>query len=298
MVMPPLYSRALCAAVRAGVAILSVRRRRFTVHSKDDRSPVTEADHAAHRLIADALRDTEVPLVSEEGRSIALEARMAWTRLWVVDPLDGTKGFVAGSDDFTVNIALVTDGMPEWGVVYLPVSGMVYAGGPGTGSIRMQVPPVLTQEPQRPVVRDEAMEDALTDLAARAERLPPVADGDKAHGEAETDGAARVRVVASKSHRNAETEAYIERLEEIYGPIELVAVSSSKKLCAVAEGSADIYPRLGRTMEWDVAAGDAVVRGAGGRVVSAADGTDLVYNKADLASPYFVAVRAGFPVPA
>ncbi len=263
---------AIRAAVRAGEQILVVRERTYEVLAKDDKTPVTEADHAANNIIDAALAPSGIPVLSEEGAELPSGTRTAWSRLWIVDPLDGTKGFIQGSDNFTVNIALTEANVPVFGVVYVPVSRRLYVGKPGVGADRIQLP---------------AGEDDPMAMWEQAVVLPDVTP---------PTATRPVRVVASKSHRNAETDAYIAYLHEVYGEIELVSESSSKKLCAIAEGSADIYPRLGRTMEWDIAAGDAVVRASGGVVLSAEDGIALRYNKTDLASPHFVAIRAGFDV--
>ena len=287
--------QAIAAAVRAGEEILRVRERTYEVLAKDDKSPVTEADHAAHDIIHGALSPAGIPVLSEEGAELPSGTRTAWSRLWIVDPLDGTKGFIQGSDNFTVNIALVEANEPTFGVVYVPVSHKLFVGKPGAGAVRILLP-------EGEVDSDRIWDGALAlpeqiNAEGVSASAGPASGGPERAGVDNGGTAARpLRVVASKSHRNAETDAYIDYLGEVYGEIELVSESSSKKLCAIAEGSADIYPRLGRTMEWDIAAGDAVVRASGGAVLSVEDGIALRYNKRDLASPHFVALRAGLEV--
>ena len=236
---------AMDAALRAGGAILEIYKRDFEVEFKADSSPLTEADKAAHCIICDALEDIGLPVLSEESKAVSYEERKGWEKYWLVDPLDGTKEFIKKNGEFTVNIALIEAGRPVMGVVYAPVLGTVYCGmldveggtseaWKGTGCAGKSV--------------SEIMESAI-DL----------------HSALCTHQSA-IRVVASRSHCNGETKAFIAELEK-EGPVELVSSGSSLKLCLVAEGSADVYPRIAPTMEWDTAAAQAVVEAAGGRVV-------------------------------
>ncbi|MFW5802593.1 MAG: 3'(2'),5'-bisphosphate nucleotidase CysQ, partial [Verrucomicrobiota bacterium] len=255
---------AVDCALRAGAAIMSVYRTDFSVETKADQSPLTKADMAAHNIIKTALEDAFCfPVLSEEDCDIAYEQRRAWRTFWLVDPLDGTKEFIRKNGEFTVNIALVEDSVPTLGVVFAPARKILYFASPETGARRIR----------------EVETDGVVDVARLllcAEAIP-----------VET-AAAGLRVVASRSHSNEETESFIARLEEKYGSAERVSVGSSLKLCLVAEGAADAYPRIAPTMEWDTAAADAVVRATGGRVVNHADGTPLKYNKPDLTNPHFV----------
>lgn len=237
----------VAAAVEAGRAIQAVQDAR--VDWKEDGSPVTAADRASHDVLARALAEaSDLPVLSEEGRDVPAAERRAWQSLWVVDPLDGTKEFIAGRTDYTVNVALVTDGAPVWGVVHVPTTGETFVGDVTAG---------------RAVRRRNTGADETIHVAPPRD-VP--------------------RVVVSKSHRNAATDAYLNQL----GAHEAVSAGSSLKLCRVAAGEADLYPRLGPTMEWDTAAGDAVVRAAGGRVVGP-DGNPLAYNKENLLNPFFLA---------
>ena len=246
-------------ALAAGVRILGIYRTGdFEIRAKADSSPVTEADEAADALISAGLRTAfpGVPLVTEE--QTASHGQRATTFL-IVDPLDGTKEFIRRRGDFTVNIAYVEDGVPTRGIVYAPARGrMFYTRADGTA-----VEEAGPFDPDRP--------GALTALRVA---LP--------------DNSA-LRVVASKSHRDAATDTYIRR----YDVAETRAAGSSLKFCLVAAGEADLYPRLGRTMEWDTAAGHAVLAGAGGAVVRFDDLTPLRYGKPGFENPFFIAHAPG-----
>lgn len=239
---------------RAGEEILKVYRTDFEVQYKDDKSPVTEADMAAHHLIVDALQELtpDIPVLSEESTGIAWAKRKHWQRYWLVDPLDGTREFLNRSGEFTVNIALIDNHRPVFGVVGVPVSGDIYWGGALTGAWHSSADGDLEQlhvvEPHSPL-----------------------------------------RVLASRNHLNPDTKAFISALRDTWGPIALVQAGSSLKICRIAEGRADLYPRLGPTSEWDTAAAHAVLLGAGGRVICL-KGEPLLYNrKQNLLNPSFVA---------
>lgn len=239
-------------ARRAGHEILEVYGTDFATAAKDDASPVTEADLRAHRLIvAELARATPgVPVLSEESvDEISTGERRDWQRYWLVDPLDGTREFIARNGEFTVNIALIESGRPVLGVVHVPVSDTMYSGAPGHGAWR--------QTGDRPPAA----------IAVRRRAALPV------------------RVLGSRSHGSPKLQARIDQL----GPHEFLPAGSSIKLCLVADGSADLYPRLGGSNEWDIAAGQAVVEAAGGQVVSLEDGLALRYNKPDLLNPQFLA---------
>jgi len=238
-------------AVAAGRAILEVYRQDFEVTHKTDQSPLTQADLASHRVIRDALArlTPNVPLLSEESADIDFAIRSAWTEYWLVDPLDGTKEFVNRNGEFTVNIALIRGSQPVLGVVHVPVTGVTYLGLVGDGATR-----------QAPGHDPEAIRVQV-----------PCADP--------------VRVVGSRSHANPRLRQCLEPL----GDYELVSMGSSLKFCLLAEGKADLYPRLGPTSEWDTAAAHAVVVAAGGRIVTL-ENRPLQYNqKPSFLNPDFVA---------
>jgi 3'(2'), 5'-bisphosphate nucleotidase len=239
-------------ARRAGREILEVYGTDFQASAKQDDSPLTEADLRAHRaIIAELTRLTPgLPILSEESaEEVSWEQRQYWQRYWLVDPLDGTKEFIARNGEFTVNIALIEGNRPVLGVVHIPVADTTYSGAPGTGAWR--------ESGDRPPLP----------IAARRLALPPL------------------RILGSRSHGSPKLAAKLEAM----GPHEFRAAGSSIKLCLIADGSADFYPRLGGSSEWDIAAGQAIVEAAGGQVVSLADGESLRYNKPDLLNPKFLA---------
>ena len=235
----------------AGDRILAVYETDFEVNTKADKTPVTEADLLAHNAIVSALQriTPDIPVLSEESSKIAFEERRRWESYWLVDPLDGTKEFINRNGDFTVNIALIQRGEPIIGVVYMPVGGLSYYGSVGVGAYRREA-----NGAERPIHVRVNAEDP-------------------------------VRVVASRSHRGELLDGYLAKL----GAHKIVSRGSSLKFCLVAEGAADVYPRLGPTCEWDTGAGHAVLLAAGGHVVDL-DGKPLRYNgKESLLNPHFIA---------
>ncbi len=258
------YSLAIQAAIKAGDAIMEVYGTNdFGVEAKEDESPLTIADKRAHLIIVDMLDQTSIPILSEEGSQTPFEERSAWTRFWLVDPLDGTKEFINRNGEFTVNIALVEGGKSTFGVVYAPVLEELYVGIPGRGAYRCR--------------KRKNFHQALDYLLQFSDSLPMAEPSPKLF-----------RVVASRSHYNEETKSYVESLDTGGREISLVNKGSSLKLCMVASGEADIYPRLGPTMEWDTAAAHAVVKASGKNVYKADNGKELTYNKENLLNPYFV----------
>jgi 3'(2'), 5'-bisphosphate nucleotidase len=269
-----LLSLALKAAVAAGEEILAVYGREFEVERKDDRSPLTEADRRAHRCIADILGPSKLPVLSEEGMAVPFDERRDWPSFWLVDPLDGTKEFIKRNGEFTVNIALVEGRRSVLGVIYAPVPDTIYFGGRGIGAFKL--------EGIRNFPADAKTGDELSVLwAKKADRLPL----------APASVPRKFTVAASRSHGSPETESYIEALRREHGDLEIVSSGSSLKICRVAEGAADVYPRFAPTMEWDTAAGQAIVEAAGAAIVSADDHSPLEYNKPDLINPWFVVIR-------
>ena len=234
----------------AGDAILTIYRQPFAVEYKQDESPLTAADQGAHEVIVQALArlTPDIPVLSEESDAETMQARLGWSRYWLVDPLDGTKEFVSRNGEFTVNIALIDHGRPVWGLVYAPVLDRLWYGGKEVGAWR-------------------------------------VADGTHKAIQTRPHEAGQVwRVVGSRNHLSQETLDYLAP----FGEIELVSMGSSLKFCIIAEGGAEPYPRLAPTCEWDTAAAQAVLEGAGGSVTQL-DGTALAYNKPNILNPWFVA---------
>jgi len=237
-------------ARQAGERILEIYNTDFAVEAKDDKSPLTAADMASHDTIVAGLKalTPDIPLLSEEDAGIPFEERASWRRYWLIDPLDGTKEFIKRNGEFTVNIALIEDGAPVLGVVHVPVSGVTYAACKGQGAIK-HVP----GEGERPI---------------QVRKL----------------GAGPVAVVGSRSHRGDSLNAFLDKL----GDHEIVSMGSSLKICLVAEGAADIYPRLGPTSEWDTAAAHCVVEEAGGHLTDLSL-QRLKYNsKESLLNPHFL----------
>jgi 3'(2'), 5'-bisphosphate nucleotidase len=235
----------------AGDKVMSVYKRdKIKVDNKPDKSPLTEADIAAHNYIVNALKTLtpEYPIISEEDKDLHISSKDV-RYFWLIDPLDGTKEFLAHNDEFTVNIALIAEGQSILGVVYAPAIDCIYWGGKTVGAFRAQ--------------KNQIEEIKVTSVRTSE----------------------ACRVVASKSHLNAETELFIRQL----GYVSLVQAGSSLKFCRIAEGSADIYPRLAPTCEWDTAAAQAILEGAGGLVLDL-DGQPLSYGKLDnILNPSFIA---------
>jgi 3'(2'), 5'-bisphosphate nucleotidase len=257
---------AILAALDAGKEILDVYGQgAFNVESKDDKSPLTEADKRAHQAIQKQLEKSGYPVLSEEGAEIPFETRKNWSHLWIVDPLDGTKEFIKRNGEFTVNIALIENGKPILGVVYVPIQYKVYFSAVGLDSW---------------MSRDceHLLDEWENDWEMVADRLP---DYERMQDRPYT-------VVASRSHASPETDAFIESLEQEHPDLELTSIGSSLKICLVAEGVADIYPRFAPTMEWDTAAGHAVVLGMGKNLYDHSTGQSMVYNREQLRNNWFV----------
>lgn len=269
-----LLETAARAALAAGAAALEVYASAGTeVTYKDDRSPLTLADRRAHAILEQELAPTRLPLLSEEGREIPWAERRRWPRLWIVDPLDGTKEFIGRRGEFTVNVALVEQGRPRLGIVYLPVPDRLYGGLPGRGAFRLDGAAGFAPRLAQPGSLSSILERHGRGLPLPRDRGPALV------------------IVGSRSHATPELEAFVAEKRRAFAEVVFISAGSALKYCLVAEGSADLYPRLGPTMEWDTAAGQAVVEAAGGRVVRADTGLPLTYNKEDLRNPWHLAGR-------
>ncbi len=245
------------AALQAGKAILEVYASGdFGVDMKSDQSPLTLADKAAHNIIASELQETSLPLLSEEGSHTPYDRRKSWDWYWLVDPLDGTKEFIKRNGEFTVNIALMRSNIPVAGVIYAPYLDVLYYGSKETGVYKL----AKGEQVQLPYI---------TKKRSLAELLQ------KEH----------ITIVASKSHLNDETKAFIDQFRNA----SFSSMGSSLKLMLLAEGVADIYPRIAPTMEWDTAAGHAILRSLNRHVYQTDLQTELLYNKEDLLNPSFIA---------
>ncbi|MCP3027927.1 3'(2'),5'-bisphosphate nucleotidase CysQ [Halobacillus sp. A5] len=250
------------AALSAGKEIMKIYETEFDIEYKEDDSPLTTADKRAHDVIKTTLQTQfpDLPILSEEGRHLTYEQRKDWKEFWLVDPIDGTKEFIKKNGEFTVNIARICKGRPVQGVVYAPALDTLYVADESKGAYKV--------------------EGVLTGGNVKVQPLPLPREKD-----------ITVRVVASRSHMSAETAAFIEELRFKYKKVETISAGSSLKLCLIAEGKADFYPRYAPTMEWDTGAGQAIVELSGAKMETAAEKKTLTYNKENLKNPWFLAYR-------
>lgn len=267
----------ILAAKRAGEAILDVYDSDFTVEQKDDKSPLTLADKKSNEIIENVLEQTitvnnsTVPILSEEGRETPYDERKKWEYFWLVDPLDGTKEFVKRNGEFTVNIALIHKHKPVLGIIYIPVKDVFYFAAVNIGTYKLENSEILTDDV------------SIEELIDKSQKLP-LDNNDKSS----------ITVIGSRSHTSEEFSEFVKRLNEKYENVEFISSGSSLKLCLVAEGKADVYPRFGPTMEWDTAAGQAIVELAKGTVLEAKTNEPLNYNKSNLLNPFFIASVQSF----
>jgi 3'(2'), 5'-bisphosphate nucleotidase len=261
---------AACAAEKAAAAIMKVYVEGLhSVSYKNDRSPLTQADMDANRVITEMLSKTGIPVLSEEGRSIPFEERKNWKAYWLVDPLDGTKEFINRNGEFTVNIALMLNNRPAGGVIVVPVWKKMYFALQGSGAYMLN---------NKEAVSLNGYHDMMSEAVCLGN------GGDNEH----------LTIVASRSHINDETITFIEMMEQHFGKADYISRGSSLKFCILAEGKADIYPRFGKTMEWDTAAGHAIAMEAGCEITLADMKSPLLYNKEDLANGNFIVWRKDF----
>ncbi|MDT0556633.1 3'(2'),5'-bisphosphate nucleotidase CysQ [Patiriisocius hiemis] len=259
--MEKLLHTILQAAIEAGEAIMEVYMTDFDVEIKGDNSPLTIADKKANTVINKYLETTNIPIISEENKQTDYSVRKSWDRCWIVDPLDGTKEFVKRNGEFTVNIALVENGSPILGVIYVPVVRELYfTNAKGTSALKVTVGEKYTIE----------------DLIKEAATISP-----------DTSDASIVKIVGSRSHLNDDTKKFISEVEQ-KSPVEIVSKGSSLKFCLVAEGKANLYPRYAPTMEWDTAAGQAICNAVGVKVIDNTTQEALQYNKENLLNNYFL----------
>lgn len=258
------YLIAIKAAIDAGDEILKVYNSDdFHIEKKDDSSPLTQADKNAHNKIVEYLVNTKINILSEEGDEISYSTRKNWNKLWIVDPLDGTKEFIKRNGEFTVNIALIENQTPIFGVIYVPVTDVLYVGIKNYGAFKFEK------------VKDINVNlNSLDEIIKKGVKLP-------------IKNNQPFTVVASRSHLSPETEEFINNLKKEHPDLISISKGSSLKLCAVADGSADVYPRFAPTMEWDTAAGQAIVEAMGGKVTKT-DGSELLYNRENLLNPWFI----------
>ena len=244
-----LLALAIKAARLGGEEIIKIYNGEFEVSFKEDNSPLTVADENANAVIESLLEVTNIPILSEEGRDVPYQERKKWDRLWIVDPLDGTKEFVKRNGEFTVNIALIENGKPILGVIYVPVTSVLYYA---------------------------SNEGAFKKVNNIVVQLPNVNQKNN------------FVAVGSRSHQSDETKAYFEELSKKHGNVEIVSMGSSLKICLVAEGSADVYPRFAPTMEWDTAAGHAIANFAGKKLIDYTTKKEMRYNREQLLNNWFI----------
>lgn len=257
-----LLATAIEASIAAGKRIMEIYdHESFDVDFKSDNSPLTKADVASHEIIQTFLEKTGIPLLSEEGKEVPFQVRKEWKTLWIVDPIDGTKEFIKKNGEFTVNIALIENQKPVLGVIYVPALEILYFSEKDLGSFKC------------PSVRHF---HALEHFLETGNRLPILEDNRP------------YTVVASRSHLSPETEAYINKLKIDHPQLETISKGSSLKLCLVAEGKADCYPRFAPTMEWDTAAGQAICEFAGCRVIDWKTNEIMRYNRENLLNNWFL----------
>lgn len=260
--MKQLLNTAITAALEAGKAILEIYHSgEFDIETKGDNSPLTKADTASHNVIMSYLTKTDIPVLSEEGRDIPYKERKAWRQLWIVDPIDGTKEFIKRNGEFTINIALIEDQRPIIGVIFVPVTGDLYFSSEEIGTFKATV--------------DLKNYDVET-LLLKGNKLPLERE-DKTF-----------TIVASRSHMSPETETYVQEMRDIHGEVNLISKGSSLKLCMVAEGTANCYPRFAPTMEWDTAAGQAICEHAGFQVIDWKTKENILYNRKELLNNWFL----------
>ena len=260
--MKQFLNTAITAALEAGKAILEIYRSGdFFIEVKGDNSPLTRADTASHNVIMSYLRKTEIPVLSEEGKAISYEERKDWKQLWIVDPIDGTKEFIKRNGEFTVNIALIEDKLPLIGVIFVPVTGELYFSSKDIGAFKVAV---------------DLHNFDIEKLIPKAKKLPLQSKGKT------------FTIVASRSHMSTETESYIQEMRNTHGSVNLISKGSSLKLCLVAEGQADCYPRFAPTMEWDTAAGQAICMFSGFEVIDWITKEAMVYNRKELLNNWFL----------
>lgn len=269
--MNNLILTAINASIQAGKEILSVYESdNFEVEVKPDDSPLTRADKNAHNKILEFLESTGIPILSEEGKHLPFEERKKWKKFWMVDPLDGTKEFIKRNGEFTVNIALIEKNKPVAGIIFVPVTGELYFGSLEIGSFKVTLPNNNFKE-----VKPVDFESFVCDQ----NKLPFKNNNEK------------YTVVGSRSHLSAETKEYFDKLEKQHKNIDVIIKGSSLKICMVAENKADEYPRFGPTMEWDTAAGHAIVVSAGCKFTKP-DGSQFHYNKKELLNSYFIVKKS------
>lgn len=261
--MKELLLRIINVSIEAGKEILKIYESNdFGISLKSDNSPLTNADKASNETIINVLEELKYPIISEENKQIDYEIRKHWSKFWLVDPLDGTKEFIKKNGQFTVNVALIENFLPVLGVIYIPVEKKIYFGMKDFGSFM--------------IFDIDSEINSVEELLNLSKKIPLEKEN------------RFYRAIVSRSHYSDETKEYIDHLKENHPDLEQISFGSSLKFCKIAQGQADIYPRFGPTMEWDIAAGHAIVKFAGGSVKKIDTNEEMTYNKESLLNPFFV----------
>ena len=281
---------AVAAAIEAGRAILEVYRSSdFKIEEKADKSPLTLADMRSHEIIVKRLGKLDIPILSEEGRDIPYKERKRWETYWLIDPLDGTKEFIKQNGEFTVNIAMMRDRKPSGGVIYVPDKNVLYFALNEQGSFKsdsgesikkIEADLIELIDNQAVGPENARIAAAFDNLTALSAKLPVIDLPDHPF-----------TIIGSRSHASPELETFVAEKRQEHGEVEFISAGSSLKLCLVAEGRADIYPRTGPTMEWDTAAGQAIAENSGCKVLQYDSREPLIYNKENLLNPWFIVLR-------
>ena len=260
--MKQFLNTAITAALEAGKAILEIYHSgEFDIEIKGDNSPLTRADTTSHNVIMSFLTKTNIPVLSEEGKAISYEERKDWKQLWIVDPIDGTKEFIKRNGEFTVNIALIENQKTLIGVIFVPVTGELYFSTKEMGAFKVAV---------------NIENYNIETIISNGLKLPLQRKDNT------------FTIVASRSHMSPETEEYVQQMRDIHGEVNLISKGSSLKLCMVAEGTANCYPRFAPTMEWDTAAGQAICEHAGFKVIDWDTNKKMLYNRKELLNNWFL----------
>ncbi len=267
----------LRSSLLAGDAVMRVYKSDFDVTLKSDQSPITEADRRSHEILMEQLGD-EIPVLSEEGSQITYEERKEWNLFWLIDPLDGTKDFIKRNGEFTVNVALIEHHSPVAGIVYLPAKEILFFGGRGFGAYRVSGSALDN-------IRHSISGDPLEPALAGAVSLP---DPDKLRS------SKKIKIIQSLSHVTEQEAEFVVLLKEEFRDLDTASAGSSLKFCLVAEGTADLYPRFGPTMEWDTAAGQCVAESSGCEVLDLQDFSSIRYNRRVLRNGSFIVFGTRF----
>ena len=281
---------AVAAAIEAGRAILEVYRSSdFKIEEKADKSPLTLADRRSHEIIVKRLGKLDLPILSEEGKDIPYKERKRWETYWLIDPLDGTKEFIKQNGEFTVNIAMMRDRKPSGGVIYVPDKNVLYFALNEQGSFKsdsgesikkIEADLIELIDNQAVGPENARIAAAFDNITALSAKLPVIDLPDHPF-----------TIIGSRSHASPELETFVAEKRQEHGEVEFISAGSSLKLCLVAEGRADIYPRTGPTMEWDTAAGQAIAENSGCKVLQYDSREPLIYNKENLLNPWFIVLR-------